>query len=335
MKDMFRGIRGYVALALTVGIATAAVTYTVAAEDSTPAPAPSTSVTAAPNADEAADPAPTRLTSTASPSPTTSSTSAASPSPTTSSTTTAAPEPKTPTFMRSSYLPTPIDGTYTVSDESLDAGMGGYYSNTSRPTIGMPIFTAGKEKGMKTQVCTLGAFAYDEFTGARFGVTAGHCGYEGSLVKWGDDMAILGYVAKQEFNKEADYAIIRLEPKYQAPGAIDIDHPEGPLIGLISPDSLRYEPEDIDVCKASHRTGVTCGDLLALSFTQAQVNVYSLSGDSGAMAYVHNPSGTLVAVGILHGSPIKPSGETIHSVTHFTAMDRVLWDNDLELLFPS
>ena len=323
MKDMFRGIRGYVALALTVGIATAAVTYTVAAEDSTPAPAPSTSVTAAPNADEAADPAPTRLTSTA------------SPSPTTSSTTTAAPEPKTPTFMRSSYLPTPIDGTYTVSDESLDAGMGGYYSNTSRPTIGMPIFTAGKEKGMKTQVCTLGAFAYDEFTGARFGVTAGHCGYEGSLVKWGDDMAILGYVAKQEFNKEADYAIIRLEPKYQAPGAIDIDHPEGPLIGLISPDSLRYEPEDIDVCKASHRTGVTCGDLLALSFTQAQVNVYSLSGDSGAMAYVHNPSGTLVAVGILHGSPIKPSGETIHSVTHFTAMDRVLWDNDLELLFPS
>lgn len=323
MKDMFRGIRGYVALALTVGIATAAVTYTVAAEDSTPAPAPSTSVTAAPSADEAADPAPTRLTSTA------------SPSPTTSSTTTAAPEPKTPTFMRGSYLPTPIDGTYTVSDESLDAGMGGYYSNTSRPTIGMPIFTAGKEKGMNTQVCTLGAFAYDEFTGARFGVTAGHCGYEGSLVKWGDDMAILGYVAKQEYTSEADYAIIRLEPEYQTPGAIDIDHPEGPLIGLISPDNLAYEPKDIDVCKASHRTGVTCGDLLALSFTQAQVNVYSLSGDSGAMAYVHNPSGTLVAVGILHGSPIKPDGETIHSVTHFTAMDRVLWDNDLELLFPS
>jgi hypothetical protein len=142
--------------------------------------------------------------------------------------------------------------------------------------------------------CTAG-FAAQGFDGGNYLFTSGHCNHpEGA--PWSYGGAPLGKItASEEEGDRKDAAVVRLDPGVTAVGRVG----GRPVRDVLSAPQVQV---GMPFCKLGAITGETCGTVTSFDGELVVASVHAKPGDSGSAGYVHNPDGSVSAVGVLSGS---------------------------------
>lgn len=188
----------------------------------------------------------------------------------------------------------------------------------------------------RTSACTLGFIG--ERDGKYFGLTAGHCmqgsGKEVSWKRAGEPSLeplgtyLTGQVRDNSLSDNApfttDFAAITL-------GDVPGDMAVAKTYTVVDVYDANDLAVGMEVCKLGYRTEETCGPVMAKNESIVRVNLFSLSGDSGAPAYVKLGDNKIAAVGLLSGSPER-DGVSHDSVTDFSLVAPILRHTGLDLM---
>lgn len=178
--------------------------------------------------------------------------------------------------------------------------------------------------------CSVGFNVRNNSTGAKYFITAGHCGSKYNSV-YGHDSTYFGYFLETWFKSGIDDAIVKANNStwYQGPW-VDYNPSHGSVISI---NGYGRAPVGAVVCKSGKTTKWTCGKILAHNVTVNYVSgdtVYGLNksdncsqpGDSGG-SWVNYSYGWK-ADGVTSGGSIAPcsdSGFRSYYAPMKTAMD--------------
>ncbi|WP_447003837.1 S1 family peptidase [Saccharothrix isguenensis] len=162
--------------------------------------------------------------------------------------------------------------------------------------------------------CSAGFNMRNTTTGARYVLTAGHCGAAGSVVR-GQGNVVIGSV-EAAFFPSYDDALIRVtNTGAWTQGAwVDVNPPNG---GIVTVSGHSDSPVGTAICKSGRTTKLTCGTITAKRQTVTYtggLTVYDLTrhnacvepGDSGGSNYRN--SGTRTAEGVTSGAQLYTVG---------------------------
>lgn len=163
-------------------------------------------------------------------------------------------------------------------------------------TLGSRIF--GVNRKGKDASCTLGPLlaGSDAFS-------AGHCGFTGSPRSLASGTRVGTVTAAVDTEPPRDAILDFMVVDFDAPlPDVPIRVAGHPVTGVLTEEAVKSLPPGTSVCFLGAESGIECGPLVDANSARIKVDVSSLDGDSGALAFVMDSrSQTVSLVGLLTG----------------------------------